>query len=190
MFQFKKIKPSDLNKISPLKEGDQSTFFAMDDAAGGSDTSLTMPHDAYVIGLSSLLSEKEPVLKPAGTRIIEASENKFDWIYDLVPTNDTHTELQVVKDSDYIREYETAFDTILNSPMQDEGYEVRSVKIPALHVDALWLHKEGDDGADVYIPVKTMDLFTENKMYNKETFFGMLKDAAKGYDMNDELLGG
>lgn len=190
MFRFKNLKPADVVKISAVKENNFDMFLHAADAAGGNETNLTMPHDSYIIGLSSLQSEDEPDAVSVGTRVIEATEDKFGGIYDLIHLGNLNTQLQVVRDADYIKEYEVAFESILNTPMEEEGFEVRNVKIPALHVDALWLHKDSDPGSDVYVPVKTMGIFTENKVYEKNVFFEMLKDAAKDYDMNDELLGG
>ncbi len=99
-------------------------------------------------------------------------------------------EPQMLKDHDYIKDYESALDEIFASGMEEEDYEVRALRVPAIHVDAIWLHKETGANADLYIPVRTMGFFEKNMIYDKKTFFDILKEAAKDYDLSDDRLGG
>lgn len=188
MFKFKKLKPTDLDKIAAAKRNRRSIFEAADLSGGQAD--MTMPHESYMIGLSSLKTASEPKAQSTGTRVIEASGDKFKGIYELISTSGPDTELQMINDKHYIEEYESAFENILDTPLEERGLEVRNVKIPALHVDALWLHDEKHPESDLYVPVKSMNLFIDNKVYDKKTFFEILQNAAKDYDTSDQLIGG
>lgn len=190
MFKFKNIKPADLEKIMAMKEQEHTLNYKNLSGIGGSKTDLVMPHDSYLVGLSSLKSTKQPSPEANGMRVIDASENNFHSIYDLHPIKGLDTEPQMLKDKDYIQKYESAFSKVFNSNIEKKDYEIRSLKVPALHVDALWLHKEASNNEDLYIPILSMGLFENNTVYDEKDFFGVLKRAAKDYNLGDDALGG
>lgn len=190
MFKFKTITPVDIQKIFAIKtQGLPGNAIKNLNELGGSKTDLAMPHDSYIIGLSSLKSTDDPVPTRSGMRVIDASNNDFNAIYSLTQVKGG-TEPQMLKDQKYLKSYENAFSKILKLDIANENYEVRSLKIPALHVEALWLHKDADDNMDLYVPVRSMGLFEDKKTYDKNTFFSILKEAAKRIDLDDNAKGG
>ena len=191
MFKFKTITSVDAQKIFAIKtHGIQANAVRNLNELGGSKTDLAMPHDSYVIGLSSLKSTDDPTPKATGKRVIDASDNGFNAIYNLTQVKGGGTEPQMLKDQRYVKSYENAFSKILKLDIANENYEVRSLKVPALHVEALWLHKDTGDNMDLYVPVRSMGLFEDEKIYDKNTFFNILKDSAKDLDLNDDAKGG
>lgn len=191
MFKFKTIKPVDAQKIFAIKtQGLQANAVRNLNEIGGSKTNLTMPHDSYIIGLSSLKLTDDPHPMASGMRVIDASDSGFNAIYNLTQVKGGGTEPQMLKDQKYLKSYENAFSKILKLDIANENYEVRSLKIPALHVEALWLHKDDGDNMDIYVPVRSMGLFEDKKIYDKNAFFNILRGAAKGLDLDDNAKGG
>lgn len=191
MFKFKNIAEKDLLKIYALQEheiqnSDKKNFIVRNIPK----TDLVMPHDSYLIGLSSLQIEGYPTPELTGMQVIDASSSRFNTIFNLYPDKDNNNQLQMLKDRKYLKSYEKAFDKIFNLEGDDSDFEVRSIKIPALHVEALWLHKEHDEGSDQFKPIRSMGLFEENKMYDRKEFFNILKVASEKFDLGDDLIGG
>ena len=59
-----------------------------------------------------------------------------------------------------------------------EPPELRFVRIPALYVEAFWLHFE-DSKKDVYIPVRGIGLFTPMQVVPAEDFLVIVRKAAE-----------
>jgi hypothetical protein len=189
MFKFIDIRPSDLDKIYEIRNQSQSGFQNSIDVAGGESQELAFPHETYTVGLSSLKSSDILTPEPIGIRVIEASKDNFNFIYDVNKTAGGSVP-QMFHDRKFIKSYETAFSNILGSEMEQDNYTVRTVRIPAFYIDALWLHNPDNPEADKYLPVRTTHLFEKNKLYDKEGFFSILKNAASTYDLEDNMLGG
>jgi hypothetical protein len=193
MLKFEKINEADLGKIRAINAQEpRENLKSIINEKGGSPTSLVMPHSTYIVGLDDLKNQDEPKPKNSGMRVIGATENNFSKIYDLHSVaGGGANEPQMLTDQKFIKDYENAFGHILGSEMEHMNYEVRLLKIPSLYIEAQWLHSDsGNADTDLYIPVREMELFKKNKTYNQETFFKILKQAAKDYDLTDDKLGG
>ncbi len=191
MLKFINISTNDLLKIHTIKEqGNQDTDFKGFNAVRGSRTNLVMPHNSYSVGLSSLKTENEPQPEMTGIQVIDASPAAFKSVFNLYFDKDSNNKIQMLHDKKYLRSYENAFDTVLNLDLDEMDFEVRSIIIPALHVEAIWLHKENNENSDIFTIVRSIGLFEGNKTYNRKEFYGILKDAAANYDLEDDLLGG
>lgn len=189
MFKFKTVTETDLQKVYALKEqANQLSKIKYDQEFWGGQTDLVMPHDSYIIGLSSLKSENEVKPQISGVQIIGASNIGFNSIFSLSSFTGA-----VLKDRKYLKSYEHAFEKILYLNVAENDFEIRSIKVPALHVEALWLHKIDNDNNndnDLFTTIRSMGLFESNKMYDKQRFFEILKNAVTDYDLNDDLIGG
>ena len=193
MLKFKTLADIDLQKIYAIKEqGNKVREFKSANAnvVGGARTDLVMPHDSYIVGLSSLKSEEEPKPEVTGMQVIDASAGRFKSIFNLYSNKVSGSQLQMLNDKRYLKSYENAIEKVLNLDVGDKNFEVRSIKIPALHVEAIWLHKVDNEESDLFTPVKSMGLFEDNKTYNRKDFFDALKNAAANFDLNDNLIGG
>jgi hypothetical protein len=66
-----------------------------------------------------------------------------------------------------------------NAPeLGDDVYEVRSLAIPALRVDALWLHNEAERGDKFAIVHSLNRQLRPRRIYSEEEFFGGLRQLA------------
>lgn len=187
MFKFTAINGNDLDKINEIRERQPQQTLASLDGDGGGGQHLVMPHEAFTVGLSSLQQEGNPMPEASGLRVIDADGANFKSIFDLAETGGTAKEPQKLLDETFLNNYKRAFARMFGSGMEARNFEVRSLKIPALHVDAIWLHKDNDD---LYIPIQSMGLFDDDQVYQKKDFFDKLKTAAKAYDFSNEEMGG
>lgn len=191
MLKFNTLSNTDLQTIYEFKLHDnQHSEVNGVIPLGGARTDLVMPHDSYFVGLSSLKSEGEPKPEAAGMQVIDVSEVGFKTIFNLYSSKDSNRQLQVSNDERYLKSYEDALEMVLNLDLDKTDFELRSIKIPALHVEAIWLHKVDNDESDLFMPISSMWLFEDVKCYNRKEFFDILKNAARDFDLNDNLIGG
>jgi hypothetical protein len=66
--------------------------------------------------------------------------------------------------------------------------ELRVLQVPALHLEALWLHYD-DAAQDVYIPVRTPRAFQEYQVYPAAEFQDAMKRAIAARPPEDDLMG-
>jgi hypothetical protein len=188
MFRISSVNSADISKILAISGRAADVSKDVVSESGGS-SDLVFPHDTYVIGLDALKKEEDPVPERSGTRVMESSSDHFSRIFDLHNIPKGEREAQMLIDAGYISSISEALSQIFGSDLDDEKFEVRLLRIPALYVDALWLHKSDNPIDDLFIAVQSMKLFEKNKLYDKSSFYKILKDAAKGYELNDDLLG-
>lgn len=194
MFKFVTIPQKELARLKQMKKG--SEFSKSLEMLGGSGPSkFTFPHKTYTVYLNDLL---EKHFKPAltGIRVIEANNNTFNSIYDLNKT-EKGTEPQMFMDKNYLQDFETAFGSILGTKLEEENYEVRTLNVPALNIDVLWLHNGQDAKDDKFLPVRTVRESLQNKLYAANDFFTALNQLAEQYSTGEnesdemkEMLGG
>lgn len=139
---------------------------------------LTFPHDLYYIGLSSLQGNEEPDMQYSGTRIIEVDNNSFNFIYDI-HKGFVVSGPQMFKDKKVIETYEKAFETISADHTDKSDVAVRIVNVPAVYVEALWLHDEANMAADRFLLVRSVSLVNRFKFYDRKEFFEFLRRRAK-----------
>lgn len=190
MFKFKDIDNADRLAIIEAKGqspsgGMESNFKAVDD-----QSSFAMPHESYMVGLSSLLDEEVPETQNTGLRVIDVNKFKFNSIFDLYKQEGKQIQAQVMSNPVYVNQYEKAFQKLFSGSLENEGFEVRSLQIPALNLEAIWLHRAYSPDQDLYIPVLATGLLKQDATYEKANFFSILRKAASKYDPSDGTIGG
>jgi hypothetical protein len=177
MLLFSGITGFDLEQINEIRKAHPDI---RERSIGGQEDNieLTFPHDLYYIGLSSLQGNEEPDMQYSGTRIIEVGNNSFNFIYDI------HKGFvlggpQMFKDKKVIEAYEKAFETISADHTDKNDVAVRIVNVPAVYVEALWLHDEANTAADRFLLVRSVSLLENFKFYEREKFFEFLRRRAR-----------
>lgn len=193
MFKFTTIPGKDLEKIRLMKGGSQiSRDFEM--TGGQVASTFTFPHETYTLTTKDLKNTGsfKPVL--SGMRVIEAGNDNFNTIYDLNKT-ETGSEPHQFMDKHFLKEYEAAFNSILGTQMEEDNYEVRTLKVPSLHIEALWLHKADHPDEDQFLPVRMVGKPLENRLYSQAAFLEALSVIDDRYEAgsnpeNTDMLGG
>ncbi|MET0637349.1 MAG: hypothetical protein ABWZ25_15065 [Chitinophagaceae bacterium] len=188
MFKFKEVDANDMEKISRIRNHQQGSDKSINILGVGpaAKSTFTFPHQLYTLGLADLEKPGLPAPVMTGTRVIEAIKNNFSFIYDLNETAEG-SQPQMFKNKEFLVDYEQAFERILGSEMEEKEYEVRTLKVPALHVEALWLHKTDSPADDLYYPVRKMDdVFQPAVFYNAASFFSILRTLAVRNEPDDK----
>src|SRR5258706_15144968 len=131
MFKFSTIPKQDMDKIRQMNSGSAKAK-NLNFADGAPVSTFTFPNETYSIGLSALKNAKDfkPIL--TGLRVFETAKDNFNYIYDLNKT-EKGAEPHMFMDQKFLKDYENAFSNILGTEMEKENYEVRTLKVPALH---------------------------------------------------------
>jgi hypothetical protein len=93
----------------------------------------------------------------------------------------------------YFVELERTLDLFQNDKETDkQSGELRMLKIPALNIEAFWVHDNVEGGTDKICPIRKFDedlRFSWNKIYSETEFFAILRDLAGQINQSDDLLG-
>jgi len=157
-----------------LKRGDHET-------AVPPDVSLGIPHHVFTVGLNDLVERDDPIpQKPAALRVFEVDRGLSRAVFDLSPSNEGSPEVYAVADDPSTLE---GLQRGLSEAarLADQGShepELRFLRVPALYVDAFWLHYL-DAGQDMFIPVRDMGVLKSSQPQSAKTFFEDLRSAAR-----------
>ena len=187
MFKLIDLTHTDLEKIEKVREYFQQTSNVLLKGGQPSSSNLILPHEVYYLRLDDLRNEDQVKVYPSGIRVVEASDNNFNFIYEI-GGKETQA-AQIFYDKDFLKDYEVGVEKIVGTNMEKQGYELRTIKVPSLYVDALWLHNQKDSQKDQYLIVRSFGALKKYHLYDSEQFFGILRNEAKNYDEQDPLIG-
>lgn len=182
MLSFSGITRSDFRKILGIRNEDDNLEQKMLD--GG--TNFGLAHETFATDISSLREPGIPLPERTGLRVIEVDDNAFSFIYDIHEGSGT----QMFRDEAFSADYEQAFEIIAESDRPEFNYTVQTLRIPALYIDALWLHVKGHPSRDKFIPVLSIPGLEKHRVYDRNGFFSIVRDAAQNVVPGDELSGG
>jgi hypothetical protein len=157
-----------------LKQGDRN--FALK-----SNSSLAVPHHVFVMSLQDIADHDEPPLSaPASLRVLEVEDGHNRAIYDLsLPEHGSPQLLSMSNDAATIDLLQRGVSEAQRiADQSDTEPELRFIRIPALYVEAFWLHF-ADKTRDVVIPVRALGLFTPHRTVPAGEFFERLREAAR-----------
>jgi hypothetical protein len=159
-----------------LKRGERS--FA---AEAPADRALSLPHHVYVAGLDAAASaEADPFQRLGATslRVFESAGEQPRAVYDL--TLDAAPEVATLSEDpaavELLQKGAHAAAALVADGQAPP--ELRFLRIPALYVDAFWLHFP-DAKRDVYIPVRGIGLFEPLQPVPAEKFIATTRKAAQ-----------
>jgi hypothetical protein len=180
MLSFSKINEADFRKILGIRSNRDNFGQKMQQGDGD----LVLPHETYAMGLSSLKRPVIPEPEHTGRRVIEVDNDGFHFLYELLDGSG----VQMFRDKAFLSEYEQAFERIAADESQIT-YTVRILHIPALYIEALWLHDDADPHNDKFITVRSMSAFESNRLYTRSEFFSIVQDKARSAEPSDERSG-
>jgi hypothetical protein len=153
---------------------------------------FSMPHYNYNIRLDEIKKGMSLPNEPSSLRVLEADDDKVKAMYDL-GTDPEHPELiQINSDSRLFDEMDHALELLkqYDSKIKGKG-ELRSVRVPALNLEAIWLRYPGRNN-DLFKLTRSFDTpgFDSNKVYREREFTELLqKGSAVVKNMDDEMGG-
>jgi hypothetical protein len=152
----------------------------------------SIPHYAYIVGLNEIQGQFSLPSSPKTLRLIEMQNETPVALYEL-GVNETKPGLvQMNVSENYFKQLDDGLARLKRFAGQNtELGEVRLIKIPALNLEAFWLHYDGREN-DIITPVQKFENDTTidwGKSYDEKQFSKLIQELATKIDMNDDLLG-
>ena len=154
--------------------------------------SYSIPHYAYIIGLNEINSDFALPSIPKTLRIMELKDEAPLALYEL-GLNETQPELvQMNVSENYFQQLDEGLSRLKKqSEQQKELGEVRLIKIPALNLEAFWLHYDNQE-SDIITPIKRFENNSSvdwSRSYNAQEFSRLIQELAAKINVQDDLLG-
>ena len=187
VFERALLKP--IPELKPLRRVYDKPMEAREPVQEGS---YNIPHHAYLIGLDEVKRGFRMPSQPRSLRVVEMQEENPVALYE-VGLNPEQPELIQMQVS------EAYFNQINEGLGRLKGYaekakqpgELRFVKVPALNLEAWWMHYDGD-AKDVFVPVKRFENETSvdwNKVYDEQSFTQLVQELSRKVNADDDQLG-
>lgn len=147
----------------------------------GGALSLTLPHQVYTAGLDDLAGGKDltQAVRLTGWRAL-LEENRQVVAAAEVPVAPGEPAAASINRGALVQSTVEALETAeRHEPVRAEAFEPRLLKIPALYVTALWLHRSGESD-DLVIPLApTPQPLTTGEIYDGPRFAREVADMAR-----------
>ena len=158
----------------------------------GPEGAYNLPHHAYIIGLNKIRKDFKLPKEPSTLRVIELQHERPIALFE-VGLDETNPELiQMNVSPVYFEQLDEGLGRLRKAAGgNEEKGEIRLIKIPALNLEAFWLHYDGETG-DIIQPVKRFenDALTDwEKAYTEKEFGKLVNELAGRIDAEDPLLG-
>ncbi|HKR07324.1 MAG TPA: papain-like cysteine protease family protein [Bacteroidia bacterium] len=157
------------------------------------EMAFALPHYSYNIGLNDLKSNRSLTLPSSASalRIIRLKNNDPKALYELSPDEQSPGLKEINTDEKYFGLIDQGLERLKNVSSDDKNLpELRHIRVPALNIEALWLHREGKDKNSItLIRHLYKDIFDYNKVYSEKEFFDLLKKVASGLKGMDDTMG-
>ena len=159
---------------------------AVTDAAASRQTSAGLAHHIFTLPLDNLRSKKA-VPQLSGLRVLHLEKDQPRAFFDVDET--TGEILQLSSNSPYISLVNRAIEQALT--LVGEGnktWQLRLLRVPALNVEAVWLHATEGDG-DQIIPLRNFGGLTEFVPVPLTRAVTVMREASKGLAQMDDTMG-
>lgn len=167
----------ELRPLLAMKRGERQV-----DAKFADNQSLSAPHYVYVAGLDDVLARGDgdgfPLSARKSLRVLEAQGERATAYFDL--SLDEAPQIQdLSEDAATLGLIQQGASLATRFAEESkESPELRFVRIPALYVEAFWLHFENST-KDVYVPIRGIGLFTPMEAVSAEDFLTRVRKAAE-----------
>ncbi len=164
------------------------------DALGGGQTSINIPHYSYVLRLDDIINQKGLPETAGSLRLFKLSGFHPTALYEVGLDEKKPELFRISSNQKYFSQLENSIAVLQDNTLGgSEPGELRLLKLPALNLEAFWLHFDKANDADVISPVKKFEAdsrFDWNRPYPKDEFWAKIRDYASEVDSSDDLLGG
>lgn len=176
-------------EVRPLLNLKQDIRFAEDLRSAASDlqtASLGMAQRVYSLGLDTLLAEN-PAPQPVNLRVYELSEGIPRAFFDVSEADEPRV-LQMSATGRHLESFGGALSEVLrNADTDDEEYELRLFRVPALNFEALWLH--GNNANSILVPLTNLGPLPQFQRVPFDEALEKLREAARAQGQMDATMG-
>lgn len=155
------------------------------------DTALSTPHHNYVVRLDEIRRGMKLPTSPSSLRVVEADDEKALALYEVGVDPDRPELIQVHSDPRLFDAIDAGLDVFKRHDAKNRATpELRSIRIPALNIESLWLHYEGAT-EDQFMLIRGFETpgFDSNRIYGEEEFTALVVAASAGLKEMDEEMG-
>ncbi|HEY9657776.1 MAG TPA: papain-like cysteine protease family protein [Allocoleopsis sp.] len=153
------------------------------------DLTVALPHYLYTMGLDDIAEARQLPVSPSALRVLEMHEDKGLAFFDLTPDPEAPTVRQLSGNHSFLDLLNRGIAKAVElSERHEAEAELRLLQVPALYVDALWLHYD-EASQDILIPLRAPGLLNPFETYSVEEFFGRLSEPARERMAMDDLMG-
>jgi hypothetical protein len=152
------------------------------DLSPPADAPIGIPHYVYALGLDQLSAGGNMPSRPVALRVFELdpSLERPQAVFDLSADESRSPEVQTLTDEPAALELLGRGLTAIAAlpPVGEDIPEMRFLRIPALYVDAFWLHYDDDGKHDLFVPIRAPDLLPLFRPLPLSEFLAPLQSAA------------
>jgi hypothetical protein len=145
---------------------------------------LAAPHRMLTLGLDGIAAKRLDAAMPSGWRYLVMEGDRALASSEV----DTSGRPSLVNAGPFVESTAAAIEELESRPeVADGSFELRFLKVPALHVFAAWLA----DGSDLVMPLSPAPAFLEaGRLYSEQEFLEALQAPAQSLrDMPDDATG-
>lgn len=152
---------------------------------------FSMPHFNYIISLNDINGEMNLPKKPISLRVLEMEDSAPLAVYEVGLDEENPQFLQLNSNKEYFGLFDTAIQTLKRYANQDAAAELRNVRVPALNLEATWLHYE-DQQHDRFVLIRNFgDPEREDgqNIFDEKEFKEYLNKKKAQLTQMDDLMG-
>lgn len=151
------------------------------------EVELRFPHPCYQLGLSQIGKEINLPDQVSCLRVIEIEDNVPIASYDLSTAVDKPELIQLNADQNYLDHVISGLEKLKKAATTaDKSVQLRTLRVPALNIEALWIKKPGKNNDQFYL---TRSFNEQETIYSEKHFFSLLRTLKSAVDKQDDTMG-
>ena len=155
------------------------------------DTTFSTQHYNYLVRLDEIRRGMKLPTTPSSLRVVETDEQRALALYEVGIDPDHPELLQINSDARLFDAIDAGLDILKRHTSGIRATpELRSIRIPALNIEALWLHYPGAT-EDQFTLTRSFETpgFDRNRIYSEKDFTALLIAAAANARKIDDEMG-
>lgn len=155
------------------------------------ETAFGAAHYNYVLALNDIGRRVKLPEKPVSLRVLETGDDDVIALYEVDANEDSPALLGINNDARLIEAIDRGLAALKEHVAETkEPPELRSIRVPALNLEALWLHYDGG-GKDAFALLRAFETpgFDSNRIYDEDEFKKLLSEAAASLKSMDDEMG-
>ncbi len=147
-------------------------------------------HNNYIMGLNEIHGELRLPERPMSLRVLEFEEDEPVAMYEVALNEEQPGLIQLNSNKNYFKNFESALEALKRSGREQDQAELRSIRIPALNLEAAWLHYD-DVQNDRFVMLNNFPNLNgvKNKAMTESEFREYLMKQKERMGEMNELMG-
>ena len=152
------------------------------------DASVGLAQRIYAVGLDVLLRGENVTPEAVGLRVYEMAGETPRAFFDISEDDEARL-LQMSAAKVHLDAFARALAVALGQAKEDQTYELRLFRVPALNFEALWISSDGDAAKDVLVPTRSVGRLAPYQVVALPDALAALREAARPLANMDDTIG-